>query len=72
MWATSVSAGQGYTPEPSDLEQLMKIDSKIRLLFPAEEFHSLQSSYTDLSMSQAYSDWIESICTSTCILCHKF
>ncbi|XP_047201217.1 fibrous sheath-interacting protein 1 isoform X3 [Girardinichthys multiradiatus] len=52
MWATSVSAGQGYTPEPFDLEQLMKIDSKIRLLFPAEEFHSLQSSYTDLSMSQ--------------------
>ncbi|KAK5604220.1 hypothetical protein CRENBAI_020985 [Crenichthys baileyi] len=52
MWATSVSAGQGYTPEPSDLEQLMKVDSKIRLLFPAEEFHSLQSSYTDLSMSQ--------------------
>ncbi|KAM4540822.1 fibrous sheath-interacting protein 1 isoform 2-T2 [Fundulus diaphanus] len=52
MWATSASAGQGYTPEPSDLEQLMEIDSKIRLLLPAAEFHSLESSYTDLSVSQ--------------------
>ncbi|KAM4723566.1 fibrous sheath-interacting protein 1 isoform 2-T2 [Anableps anableps] len=54
MWATSVSAGQGYTPEPSDLEQLMEIDSKIRLFLPAEEFHSLQSSYTDLRVSQGF------------------
>ncbi|XP_043999552.1 fibrous sheath-interacting protein 1 isoform X4 [Gambusia affinis] len=52
VWATSVSAGQGYTPEPSDLEHLMEIDAKIRLLLPAEELHSLQSSNTDLSVFQ--------------------
>ncbi|XP_069008148.1 fibrous sheath-interacting protein 1 isoform X2 [Embiotoca jacksoni] len=51
-WAVSVLTGQGYTPEPSDLEQLIDIDSKIRLLLPIEEFHSVQSSYTNLSMSQ--------------------
>ncbi|PWA16486.1 hypothetical protein CCH79_00004563, partial [Gambusia affinis] len=52
VWATSVSAGQGYTPEPSDLEHLMEIDAKIRLLLPAEELHSRQSSNTDLSLFQ--------------------
>ncbi|XP_047466388.1 fibrous sheath-interacting protein 1 isoform X2 [Mugil cephalus] len=50
MWAVSVLTGQGYTPEPSDLEQLIDIDSKIRLLLPVEEYHSIQSSYTNLSM----------------------
>ncbi|KAM6969593.1 fibrous sheath-interacting protein 1 [Tautogolabrus adspersus] len=53
MYAVSVATGQGYTPEPSDLEQLNTIDSKIRLYLPAEEFLSVQSSYTNLgSMSQ--------------------
>ncbi|KAF7654805.1 hypothetical protein LDENG_00064560 [Lucifuga dentata] len=54
MWAVSILTGQGYTPEPSDLEQLIDIDSKIRLLLPAEEFQSVQSSYTNLSMSQGH------------------
>ncbi|XP_056282726.1 fibrous sheath-interacting protein 1 [Pseudoliparis swirei] len=45
MWAVSVPTGLGYTPEPSHLEQLTDIDSKIRLF-------SVQSSYTSLSMSQ--------------------
>lgn len=52
MWAVSVLTGQGYTPEPSDLEHLIDIDSKIRLLLPVKEFHSVQSSYTNLTMSQ--------------------
>ncbi|XP_014863740.1 PREDICTED: fibrous sheath-interacting protein 1 isoform X1 [Poecilia mexicana] len=52
VWATSVSAGQGYTPEPSELEHLMELDAKICLLLPAEELHSLQSSNTDLSVFQ--------------------
>lgn len=54
MWAVSVLTGQGYTPEPSDLEQLIDIDSKIRLLLPVGEFLSVQSSYTNLSLSQVH------------------
>uniref|UniRef100_A0A096LUD3 Fibrous sheath-interacting protein 1 n=1 Tax=Poecilia formosa TaxID=48698 RepID=A0A096LUD3_POEFO len=56
VWATSVSAGQGYTPEPSELEHLMELDAKICLLLPAEELHSLQSSNTDLSVFQVRTD----------------
>lgn len=52
MWAVSALTGQGYTPEPSDLEQLIDIDSKIRLLLPAKEFLTVQSSFTNLSASQ--------------------
>lgn len=52
MWAVSVLTGQGYTPQPSDLEQLIDIDSKIRLLLPVEESLSVQSSYTNISVSQ--------------------
>ncbi|XP_072221796.1 fibrous sheath-interacting protein 1 [Leuresthes tenuis] len=52
--AVSVLTGQGYTPEPSELEQLIEIDSKICLLLPIEEFYSAQSSYTNLNMSQGF------------------
>ncbi|KAM7402899.1 hypothetical protein PAMA_003699 [Pampus argenteus] len=52
MWSASVLTGQGYTPQPSDLEQLIDIDSKIRLLLPVEETLSVQSSYTYVSVSQ--------------------
>ncbi|CAK6957135.1 fibrous sheath-interacting protein 1 [Scomber scombrus] len=54
MWAVSVFTSQGYTPQPSDLEQLIDIDSKIRLLLPVEEFLSVQSSYTNASMCQGH------------------
>ncbi|XP_067470031.1 fibrous sheath-interacting protein 1 isoform X2 [Thunnus thynnus] len=54
MWAVSVLTGQGYTPQPSDLEQLIDIDSKIRLLLPDEESLSVQSSYTNVSLSQKF------------------
>ncbi|XP_030247514.1 fibrous sheath-interacting protein 1 isoform X2 [Sparus aurata] len=52
--AVSVQTGRGYTPEPSDLEQLIHINSKIRLLLPVEEFLSVKSSCTNLSFSQAH------------------
>ncbi|XP_058471817.1 fibrous sheath-interacting protein 1 isoform X3 [Solea solea] len=54
MWAVSVLTRQGYTPEPSDLEQLIDIDSKMRLLLPDEGFHSVQSSYTNISTIQGH------------------
>ncbi|KAL6105884.1 fsip1 [Pungitius sinensis] len=52
VWAVSVRTGQGYTPEPSDLQQLTDIDSKIRLLLPAEEPPSALGSCADLSVCQ--------------------
>ena len=52
MWAASDLTGQVYTPVPSDLEQLIDINSKIRLLLPVEEFVSVQSSYTNISVAQ--------------------
>ncbi|XP_071057775.1 fibrous sheath-interacting protein 1 [Pseudochaenichthys georgianus] len=54
MWAVSVPTGQGYIPEPSDLEQLIDIDSKMRLFLPVEEFASMNSSYRNLTMSQGH------------------
>ncbi|XP_039993798.1 fibrous sheath-interacting protein 1 isoform X2 [Xiphias gladius] len=54
LWAVSVLTGQGYTPEPSDLEQLIDIDSKMRLLLPVEEFLPVQSSYANLSVLQGH------------------
>lgn len=52
IWAGSDLTGQGYTPEPSDLEQLIDIDSKIQLLIPVKEFLSESGSYTNLSVPQ--------------------
>ena len=49
MRAVSVLTGHGYTPEPSDLEKLIDIDSKIHIFLPVEEYHSIQSSYTNMS-----------------------
>lgn len=68
MWAVSVLSGQGYTPEPSDLEQLIDIDSKMRLLLPVEEFVSVQSSYTNLSVSQVCDQAHYSTSTPQCAL----
>ncbi|XP_059208709.1 fibrous sheath-interacting protein 1 isoform X2 [Centropristis striata] len=65
MWAVSVLTGQGYTPEPSVLEQLIDIDSKIRFLLPAEEFLSVQTSYTNLSLSQDAPGGFD-LCNSDC------
>nr|XP_020469585.1 fibrous sheath-interacting protein 1 isoform X2 [Monopterus albus] len=54
MWALSSVIAQGYTPDPSDLEQLIDIDSKMHLLLPLEEFLSVRSPRTNFSMSQGY------------------
>ncbi|XP_019725741.1 fibrous sheath-interacting protein 1 [Hippocampus comes] len=53
MWAVPVSASQGYTPETSDLQQLIAIDSKLRLFQPAIELPSLQRSYALLKEERA-------------------
>ncbi|XP_028995082.1 fibrous sheath-interacting protein 1 isoform X2 [Betta splendens] len=42
---------QGYSPEPSDLQQLIHIESRLRLLSP-EDFHSARSSCTSFSGSR--------------------
>ncbi|KAM9842964.1 LOW QUALITY PROTEIN: fibrous sheath-interacting protein 1 [Aulostomus maculatus] len=55
MWAVSVLTSQGYTPLPSDLEQLIDVDSKMRLLLPSEEFLLMQSSHTNVSPPQVHS-----------------
>ncbi|KAF6731650.1 Fibrous sheath-interacting protein 1 [Oryzias melastigma] len=55
MSSVSLLTDQGYTPEPSDLEKLLDIDFKVHSLLPAEDFHSLKSSSSDLSVSQANS-----------------
>ncbi|XP_013867648.1 fibrous sheath-interacting protein 1 isoform X2 [Austrofundulus limnaeus] len=52
LWTALVLTDHGYTPEPSDLEHLIQIDSKICLLLPTDELNSLQSSYTSFSKSQ--------------------
>lgn len=52
MWAVSVLTAHGYTPEPTDLEQLIDIDTKMRVLLPAEDFLSAQSSYTNFNISR--------------------
>ncbi|XP_077414744.1 fibrous sheath-interacting protein 1 isoform X2 [Vanacampus margaritifer] len=53
MWAVPVSESQGYTPETSDLERLITIDSKLRIFRPAVELPSLQSFYTLLKEGRA-------------------
>ncbi|XP_026212383.1 fibrous sheath-interacting protein 1 isoform X2 [Anabas testudineus] len=54
MWAVSVLTAHGYTPEPTDLEQLIDIDTKMRVLLPAEDFLSAQSSYTNFNISRGH------------------
>nr|XP_054597532.1 fibrous sheath-interacting protein 1 isoform X1 [Nothobranchius furzeri] len=52
VWTASALTGQGYTPEPLVLEQLMEIDSKIHLLVSDEELISLQSFFKNMSVFQ--------------------
>ncbi|KAM4625897.1 fibrous sheath-interacting protein 1 [Polymixia lowei] len=53
VWAGSILAGLGYTPEPSNLEQLIDIDTRLQLLLPPEDFFSVRSPYINRSTSQA-------------------
>ncbi|KAI1895470.1 hypothetical protein AGOR_G00106600 [Albula goreensis] len=51
--ALPVPAGQGYTPEPAELDQLQHIDSRLQLLLPVEDFLSLRSNYPDHSLLES-------------------
>ncbi|XP_072545884.1 fibrous sheath-interacting protein 1 isoform X2 [Salminus brasiliensis] len=46
------TSGEGYTPEPAELDQLLHIDARLQLLLPVEDFFSVKSPYTDLSLTQ--------------------
>ncbi|XP_041711132.1 fibrous sheath-interacting protein 1 isoform X2 [Coregonus clupeaformis] len=53
MWVVPVPAGEGYTPEPTERDQLIHIDSRLQLLLPVEDFLSVRSPYPDHSLPQA-------------------
>eukprot|EP00063_Salmo_salar_P091088 XP_014065923.1 PREDICTED: fibrous sheath-interacting protein 1 isoform X3 [Salmo salar] len=53
LWAAPVQAGEGYTPEPTERDQLIHIDSRLQLLLPVEDFLSVRSPYPDHSLPQA-------------------
>uniref|UniRef100_W5N3Y5 Fibrous sheath-interacting protein 1 n=1 Tax=Lepisosteus oculatus TaxID=7918 RepID=W5N3Y5_LEPOC len=38
LWALRITAGEGYTPEPTELDQLLEIDSKLQVLLSPEDF----------------------------------
>ncbi|XP_052001437.1 fibrous sheath-interacting protein 1 isoform X2 [Xyrauchen texanus] len=48
----SLSAVEGFSPEPSELNNLLHIDSKLQLLLPVEDFLSVWSPCPDISPSQ--------------------
>eukprot|EP00063_Salmo_salar_P091089 XP_014065924.1 PREDICTED: fibrous sheath-interacting protein 1 isoform X4 [Salmo salar] len=56
LWAAPVQAGEGYTPEPTERDQLIHIDSRLQLLLPVEDFLSVRSPYPDHSLPQAQFD----------------
>ncbi|KAG9336511.1 hypothetical protein JZ751_002858 [Albula glossodonta] len=57
LWALPVPAGQGYTPEPAELDQLQHIDSRLQLLLLVEDFLSLRSNYPDRSLLEQDVFW---------------
>uniref|UniRef100_W5N3Z0 Fibrous sheath-interacting protein 1 n=1 Tax=Lepisosteus oculatus TaxID=7918 RepID=W5N3Z0_LEPOC len=50
LWALRITAGEGYTPEPTELDQLLEIDSKLQVLLSPEDFLSLHSPYSNHSV----------------------
>ncbi|XP_056914848.1 fibrous sheath-interacting protein 1 isoform X1 [Takifugu flavidus] len=52
LWAESALTGQGYTPQPSDLEQLTAIDCKIHLLLPVRDVLSVRDPPTGPELTQ--------------------
>nr|XP_014351820.1 PREDICTED: fibrous sheath-interacting protein 1 isoform X2 [Latimeria chalumnae] len=50
QWTVALTAGEGYTPEPNELQQLCDIDSKLQAVLSAEDFSKVCSS---LSGSQS-------------------
>ncbi|XP_064421276.1 fibrous sheath-interacting protein 1 isoform X2 [Latimeria chalumnae] len=56
QWTVALTAGEGYTPEPNELQQLCDIDSKLQAVLSAEDFSKVCSS---LSGSQSCTYQIE-------------
>ncbi|XP_023658006.1 fibrous sheath-interacting protein 1 isoform X2 [Paramormyrops kingsleyae] len=52
LWAVHVPAGEGYTPEPAELDQLHYIDSRLSQILPVEGFLSVCSPYFCCSSSK--------------------
>ncbi|XP_035262299.1 fibrous sheath-interacting protein 1 isoform X1 [Anguilla anguilla] len=52
LLAVLTSTGEGYTPEPAELDQLRHIDSRLQLLLPVEDFLSLRSKYPGHSLPE--------------------
>ncbi|XP_062863910.1 fibrous sheath-interacting protein 1 [Trichomycterus rosablanca] len=52
LCAVPTTPGEGYTPQPFELDQLLHIDTKLQLLLPVEKFLSVRSSFSLCSISQ--------------------
>ncbi|XP_030060802.1 fibrous sheath-interacting protein 1 [Microcaecilia unicolor] len=48
-----IVAGEGYTPEPREHQQLVKIDAELQAVLSVEDFSALRSSYSSIP-SQIY------------------
>ncbi|XP_063040139.1 fibrous sheath-interacting protein 1 [Engraulis encrasicolus] len=51
----SIRLGEGYTPQPSELDQLVQIDARLQTLLPPEDFLSVRSPYPDHGLPQVFS-----------------
>ncbi|KAK9960304.1 hypothetical protein ABG768_010377 [Culter alburnus] len=49
---SSLSAGEGFSPEPSELHSLLHIDSRLQLLLPVQDFLSVRSRCSERCPSQ--------------------
>ncbi|RXM35767.1 Fibrous sheath-interacting protein 1 [Acipenser ruthenus] len=62
QWAVSLTPGEGYTPEPSELHHLTEIDSKLQALLSAEDYSALHSPYSSCRQLQGNpSQWAVSL-----------
>ncbi|XP_031436721.1 fibrous sheath-interacting protein 1 isoform X2 [Clupea harengus] len=52
LCSVSTRRGEGYTPEPSELDQLVQIDARLQTLLPHEDFLSVRSPYPDHNLPQ--------------------
>ncbi|KAI4902155.1 hypothetical protein NFI96_018581 [Prochilodus magdalenae] len=52
LCTVSTTSGEGYTPQPAELDQLLHIDARLQLLLPVENFLSVKSPYTDCCLTE--------------------
>ncbi|MGH0131118.1 UNVERIFIED_CONTAM: hypothetical protein FKN15_042001 [Acipenser sinensis] len=52
QWAVSLTPGEGYTPEPSELHYLTIINCKLQALLSAEDYSALHSPYSSCRQLQ--------------------